>query len=238
MTTKNFFIAVVPARKNSKGIKNKNLLYYKGDRIVNLAISVGLKLKFIDKVILSTDSEKIIKISNKYHKKIMIIKRKKSLSLDQTPMHPVLKDAVVKYESKYNKKVSGVIILDPTSPLRKKIDIYKCYKKFSSNKVDLVLTVHESEANPYFSVVEKNKKYFKLVKGNALNLGSRQVAPNVYTINTICWIYSRNSIVKSNLRIPKKTLIQKIDLKNSLELNTILDKKRLIAYEKNNNKQN
>lgn len=234
-STKNF-IAVVPARKNSKGIKNKNLLFYKGKRIINLAISVGLKLNFIDKVILSTDSEKIIKISNEYHDKIMVIKRKKSLSLDKTPMHPVLQDAVIKYEKKYNKKVSGVVILDPTSPLRKKMDIQKCYRKFISKKLDLVLTVHESEANPYFSVVEKNKKYFKLVKGSKLNLGSRQVAPNVYSINTICWIYSRNSIIKSNIRIPKKTLIQKIDLKKTLELNTLIDKKKLITYEKNSNK--
>ena len=232
MPSKNIFVAVVPARKNSKGIKNKNLLFYKGIRIINLAISLGLKSKFIEKVILSTDSDKIIDISKKYHKKIMVIKRKKKLSLDKTPMHPVLKDAIINFETKYKKKINGVIILDPTSPLRDKKDIIKCVKKFNFNKVDLVLTVHESDSNPYFSMLEKNKKYYELTNGNNLNIGSRQASPKVYSINTICWIYSRDAIINSNVRIPIKTLIHKINLKKSLELNTLKDKKKLLIYEK------
>ena len=86
MSSKKIFVAVVPARKNSKGIKNKNLLYYKGKRIINLAISLGLKIKIINKVI-STDSNEIIDLSKKF-KQIMIIKKEK-LAQDKTPMHPV-----------------------------------------------------------------------------------------------------------------------------------------------------
>ena len=232
MSSKKIFVAVVPARKNSKGIKNKNLLYYKGKRIINLAISLGLKIKIINKVILSTDSNEIIDLSKKYHKQIMIIKRKKKLAQDKTPMHPVLKDAIIKYEKIYKKQVDGVIILDPTSPLREKKDIDLCIKKFISNKVDLVLTVNKSDSNPYFSMIEKNKTFFKLIKGANFNIGSRQLAPKVYSINTICWIYSRNAIINSKIRIPIKTLIHEISLKKSLELNTLEDKRNLIIQEK------
>jgi len=232
MPLKKTLIALVPARKNSKGIKNKNLLFFRGERIINRAIKIGLKLKAVEKVILSTDSQKIINITKKFHKKIMVIKRNKKIALDKTPMHPVLIDTVRKYEKDFKKKIDGVIILDPTSPLREKNDIDKCIKKFLFKKVDLLLTVHCSESNPYFSILEKGRKYFKLVKGEKLNIGSRQQAPKVFSINTICWIYSRKAILNSNLRIPKKTFIQEIDLKKTLELNLKMDKKKLSIYDK------
>ena len=78
-------LGAVFARKNSKGIKNKNLLRFKNKTLVGHAVDQGYKSKFIKKVYISSDSKKIIKEAKKY-KAIAPFKRPKSLSRD-TPPH-------------------------------------------------------------------------------------------------------------------------------------------------------
>ena len=161
------FLAIVPARSGSKEVPNKNLILFKKKRITNIAIDIGLSIKKIKKVIISTDSKKILAFAKKYGNKIMKIKRKKKLSEDKTPMLPVLKDALIKFEKKYKEKIDAMIILDPTSPLRQKKDIEKGMKIFKKENVDLLLSCHKATVSPYFSLFEKKGKFYQLSKKTA-----------------------------------------------------------------------
>ena len=60
------FVALIPARKGSKGIKNKNLKKINGYTLVELAIGIAIKSKIFDKIILSSNSQTIIKSVSKY----------------------------------------------------------------------------------------------------------------------------------------------------------------------------
>ena len=55
-------LAIVPARGNSKGIKNKNLRKIKGLSLVEHAGHILKKVSWIDYSIISSDSDKIIKV--------------------------------------------------------------------------------------------------------------------------------------------------------------------------------
>ena len=59
-------IAIIPARSGSKRIKNKNIKKFHGKPIIAWSILEALKAKVFDKVIVSTDSEKIAKIARNY----------------------------------------------------------------------------------------------------------------------------------------------------------------------------
>ena len=59
-------LAVIPARAGSKRIKNKNIKKFFGKPIISYSISQALKSKIFDKVIVSTDSDKIANISERY----------------------------------------------------------------------------------------------------------------------------------------------------------------------------
>ena len=61
-------IALVAARKGSKGVRNKNLIKFGKKNIVNSAVLLGLKTDLIDKVILTSDSDKILKSVKKKQK--------------------------------------------------------------------------------------------------------------------------------------------------------------------------
>jgi len=215
-------IALVAARKGSKEVKNKNLIRLGKLNIVNIAILLGLKIKSIHKIILSSDSDKILN-STKKNKKIFKIKRPSYLAKDKTPMLPVMQHTIYSFEKKFKKKISFLVILDPTSALRAKKDVLKAIKIIKKKKLDLLVSVNEAEYNPYFSIVEKQGRFFSLSKGKNLNIGSRQEAKKVYNINTVVWIYSRHAIIKEKKRIPIRTGIINIPAERTLEINTKRD---------------
>jgi len=75
-------IAFIPAKKNSRGLKNKNLKKLNDLSLVELTIINAKKSKFINEIYLSSDSNKILDIGKK--QKINVIKRKKHLSTHNT----------------------------------------------------------------------------------------------------------------------------------------------------------
>ena len=62
-TINNDFICIIPARSGSKGLKNKNLLKINGIPLVLWPINSAKKVKFIKKIVLSSDSKKILNIA-------------------------------------------------------------------------------------------------------------------------------------------------------------------------------
>jgi len=222
-------LGLIAARKGSAGVKNKNLIKIRNKEITKIAVNLAINCSDIDNVILSTDSKKILDLI-KENKKLLKLKRHKNLAKNNTPMLPVIKNAVTYFEKTENKKISELVIFDPTAPLRTMNDIKAAKKIFDKKKPDLLLSVHESGHNPYFSMLEKKGKYYKLSKNLNRNPGSRQQAPKVYEVNTIVWIYSREAIFSEKRRIPKKTLIFKTPINRSIDIDTKNDINKINFY--------
>jgi len=232
---KGITLGLIAARKGSVGLKKKNLIKIQNQTITKTALKLAIKCSAIDNVILSTDSNKILNLIKK-NKKLIKLKRKKSLSKNNTPMLPVIKNAVAFYEKIKKKKISKLVIFDPTSPLRTMEDIQRAIKIFNKKKPNLLLSVHKAQHNPYFSIVEKKEKYYRLCKNPEKNPGTRQEVSKVYEINTIVWIYSRHAIFSEKKRIPKKTLIFKTPVKRSIDIDTSDDIDRIYYYLNKSNK--
>lgn len=226
---KKITLGLIAARKNSKGVKNKNLIKINNNYIVKTAVDLALSSAKIDKVVLSSDCHRILNLV-KENKKLFKLKRSVKIATDKTPMLPVIKDAIIKLEKSYKYKVSKLVIFDPTSPLRKLSDIENGLKIFNKFKPDLLLSVHNSTHNPYFSMVEKKGKYYNLSKNLKASPGSRQEVPVVYEINTLVWIYSREAIFKINQRIPKKTKVLITPEERSIDIDTKHDIKKINYY--------
>ena len=65
-------ICIIPARKNSKRIKNKNIINFYGKPIIYYAIKIAKKSKLFSRIVVSTDCVKIAKIAIL---KIILIKK-------------------------------------------------------------------------------------------------------------------------------------------------------------------
>ena len=83
--------AVIAARANSKGIKDKNLQYIDKKNLVQISIEQGLRT--CNTVILSSDSKEINEIGRNY-KGVFVIERNLELAKDETPKLPVLRNAI------------------------------------------------------------------------------------------------------------------------------------------------
>ena len=109
-------LAIIPARKNSKRVKNKNVVSINNKPLVSYAIESALKSKFIDKIIVSSDDKKIINISKKLGIKVSGL-RPANLSRDKSKTIDVIKYEINKLREN-NEIFDYVILLQPTSPLR------------------------------------------------------------------------------------------------------------------------
>ena len=83
------------ARSGSKGVKNKNIINFNGKPLIGHAIDVCKKSKYIEKVVVSTDSEEIAEISKSYGAEVPFL-RPTNLATDQSPEVLSWKNIVIK----------------------------------------------------------------------------------------------------------------------------------------------
>ena len=116
-------LAIIPARGGSKRIKNKNIKNFFKKPIISYPINEAIKSKIFDKIIVSTDSDKIRKISQKFGANVFF-KRPKKLSGDKVSDKLVIKHAI-EWVTKHIGKVRYVCVIYPTAALIKKKDLKK-----------------------------------------------------------------------------------------------------------------
>ena len=137
-------LGVTLARGGSKSIKNKNIIELIGKPLIAYTILEAQKSKYINDYIISTDSEKIAKISRKFNADVPFL-RPKNLSTSKSSSVSALIHAVKFMEKKNKKKYDYVIELMCTNPLKNVVDIDTIIKKIIKHKANTVIAVHRVE---------------------------------------------------------------------------------------------
>lgn len=136
------YLAVIPARSGSKGILGKNLKEINGKPLIAWSIEHALSSPEVQHVVVSTDSEEIAKVARNYGAEVPFI-RPIDLAQDLTPSEPVLRHAIEFYE-KQDCLFDAVILLQPTSPLRKDAALSRAILEFERSASDSLLSVCEN----------------------------------------------------------------------------------------------
>lgn len=213
-------IGLIPARGGSKSFPDKNIQLLGGKPLIAHAIECGLASPSIDKLIVSTDSDKIAKISLEYGADVPFI-RPENLAQDDSPMLPVLEHAIIEIENADKIEVECIVLLEPTGPLRRVKDIEGAMKIFRSKDCDAVVSGNESQNHPAFKMITKEDEYYKLYSDSRIT--RRQDTPKAYDLKPIVWIYSRNAIMVEKSRLPKKTLLYEIQPNRGIDIDTEFD---------------
>ena len=186
-------IAFIFARGGSKGLKDKNILQIRDKPLIAHSIDLAKKIKEIDKIFVSTDSDKIANIGEKYG--AQIIERPKELAMDNSPEWLSWQHAINFFNNKYG-PFKKFLSLPPTAPLRSINDIQKCLDALKG-KVDIVTTMTESHRNPWFNMVtysEKNND-ISLINKNDL-IKRRQDAPKCFDLSTVAYVANPDFVIK------------------------------------------
>lgn len=146
MITKYKILALIPARGGSKGIKDKNIVDLCGRPLISYTIGAALKSKYIDSVVVSTDSPKISSVSLNYGAMVPFLRPKK-LASDTAKTIEVMEHALKKLMY-LGKKYDIVVLLQATSPLRSYKDIDCALELFVERKGQSLLSINEVSKHP------------------------------------------------------------------------------------------
>jgi len=212
-------LGITPARGGSKGIKKKNLAMVKGKPLLQYTFDCVANLTCLDDYIVSTEDSEIANYAKKAKVSVPFI-RPAHLATDDAAMMPVLKHALLSYEEMNNTEIDVLILLDATAPLRKAEDVEKALHMFNTNHCSAVVSGNLPSRNPYFNMVKPSGKFVEMaINSSDKSYSSRQSSPTVYDLNTVVWIFSRETVINED-RIPKKTCFYHVPLDRCIDIDT------------------
>lgn len=130
--------AVIPARGGSKGVPNKNIRQVAGKPLIVWTIQQALDAHSVDRVVVSTDSPEIAKIAIAAGAEVPGL-RPPDLAGDAVQTEPVLIHAVEQWCR--DDRPDLVLLLQPTSPIRKKGAIDRSVDALWAQGADSLLSV-------------------------------------------------------------------------------------------------
>ena len=183
-------LAIIPARGGSKRLPGKNIKPLAGKPLIAWTIDAALKSKYIDRVVVSTDSIEIADVALKFGGEVDM--RPEELATDTSTSDEVIKYVVEKLESQ-KKFYDYVILLQPTSPLRTVTCIDSAFDKMISKNKKAVVSMSRCEHSPLLSNIlpaDESLSGFlpKHVKSRS------QDNPTYYRINGAIYIFSREFV--------------------------------------------
>ena len=229
-------VAIIPARGGSKRIKNKNIKLFFGKPIITYVIKLLIKSKIFDKIIVSTDNNKIAKICAKSGAEILF-KRPKFLAGDHISTSEVVRHAI-KWMSKNLSKPSRVCCVYPTAVLLTLSDLRKSFIKFKSNKYDYLFSAtkysHPIQRSFYIDrdkIIMNNKKNY--------NKRTQDLKDYYYDIGQFYW-GKTNSWLNNKIIFDKNSTIQIIPKHRAQDIDDLQDWKfveKLFLINKKKNKK-
>ena len=208
-------IAIILARGGSKGIPGKNIKSFLGKPLLVWTIMQAKISKNISKVYLSSDSNKILEIGKKYG--AIAIKRPKNISGDKAKSE----EAVLHLLTKLDYNPDGIVMLEPTAPLRNLTDIDSCVNDFYHYKWDSGFT---GAILDDFLIWKFNKKEkLEPINYNFKKKVPRQLREPEIVENGCIFIFTPESIKKYNNRFGGKIGFSANQVWQSFEIDNIED---------------
>lgn len=150
----NEVLVIIPARKGSKRVKNKNTRIIKGKPLIYWSIKYAKKYVKNEDIIVSSDSKIICEISKS--EKIQFLKRPKNISGDKSNVYLTIKHVLKKIKNKL--KYKYIVLLQPTSPIRPKNMIADALRLLKKNKKFQNL-VHLEKTSYNIGYLSKQKEW-------------------------------------------------------------------------------
>lgn len=208
---------LIPARGGSKGIPHKNIKPLAGKPLIHYSIDVARELTTDDNICVSTDDDEIIKVVEDYGLKVPF-KRPSELATDTASTNDVILHAINYYKS-IGKSYDVIVLLQPTSPLRKSQHIKEALSLYKSD-VDMVISVKKSHTATVLCK-ENNDGFIELILNKRAK--RRQDIDHYYEYNGAIYVFNTKSILNggfSNLKNKTKYLM---DSDVSIDIDSLLD---------------
>jgi CMP-N,N'-diacetyllegionaminic acid synthase len=136
---------LIPARGGSKGIPGKNIRPLNGKSLIRYSIDTAREITKDEFICVSTDSEEIRQNALDYGLTVPFM-RPAELATDTAGTHEVVVHALDWYKTNRSMTFDSVVLLQPTSPIRRQSDVAKAIELFT-DECDMVVSVSAVRSN-------------------------------------------------------------------------------------------
>lgn len=213
-------LAVIPARSKSKRIANKNIRNFLGKPLIAYAIGQALRLPFIDRVVVDTDSKKIATVAKRFGAEVPFL-RPERLARGRSVLVDSLLHLLQRLKKEERYVPTYILILQATSPLRELDDIKKCWRLMRDSAATTVLTVCPTHPKLYHL---RGKNDLILVNGSEAASNNTQEWEPGYVLNgCFAYIVKVAALQREKRVITKRTKAVVCDKWRSIDLDTPAD---------------
>ena len=182
-------IAVIPARGGSKSVPQKNIKLLAGKPLIAWSIEAARATPEIDRIIVSTDDEKIASVAREYGAEVY--ERPAHLATDQALVIDALRDLIRRLHDE-GEASEIIVLLEPTCPLRSPEDIRESLMLLGGG-LDSVATFKEAELNPHRAWrIDQNRP--EVFVPGAVPWLPRQKLPKAYQLNGAVYAFVGNGL--------------------------------------------
>lgn len=217
-------VAIIPARSGSKSIPDKNIKHLAGKPLIAYSIAAARLAKNIDRVIVSTDSQKYADIAAQYGAEVPFL-RPAEISGDTATDYMCIKHALDWLQYQEGSQPEYLVHLRPTTPLRDSRCIEDAIELLRNNEVATALrSVHEMSESAY-KTMEIETGFLKRAFCGSFDLDAandnRQRFSKTYHPNGYVDVI-RSSFVRENQKLHGNCVLAYIS-ESAVEVDTIND---------------
>jgi len=210
-------LGIIPARGKSKTVPKKNIKNLAGKPLISYTIEHASRSKYIKKVIVSTDDEQIASVSQSYGAQVVI--RPPDLARDSSPIIDTIFH--VAKSLRVDNDFEIIVLLQPTSPLRKTTDIDNAIELFIKNDCTSVISVCDNR-KLYWSLILKNGYLIPFLKKEYLAM-RRQKLPKLFIPNGAIFISTLHDLYRKKSFYTGKVIPYIMPIERSIDIDTLVD---------------
>ena len=201
-------LIVIPARGGSKGVPRKNIKVLGDKPLIQYTIDAAKGVFDDEFICVSTDDFEIKSVVEQFGLKVPFL-RPNELASDTAGTYEVLLHAISYYESK-GYFPDTLILLQPTSPFRTSAHIKEALKLYHES-IDMVVSVKETKANPYYILFEEDRNVYL------------KNCPKVWEYNGAIYIINVKALKEKTISQFTKVCKFEMDETSSHDIDTLLD---------------
>ena len=202
--------ALVPMKGRSERVPNKNIRLLAGKPCFHWIMETLSKSKYIDEIIINTDSEEIAESAQK-HFDVTILERPEYLLGDMVSIQPLIEYDLSQTDGQFYFQTHS------TNPLIRTETIDKAIETFRSSP----------DYDALFSVTEVKQRFYwpdgKAINHDPKHLIRTQDLPPIYHENSCFYIFSRETNVNYKTRLGSKPQMFPIDLLEAADIDDMED---------------
>ena len=214
-------LALIPARGGSKRLPGKNILLLGGKPLIVWSIDVAKNIHDICDILVSTDDPAIAEICIDAGAFVPWL-RPPELATDITGSVDVALHALDWYEAEKG-VVDGVLLLQPTSPFRSKINLKRGIKLFKQHGGKAVLGVSPTQAHPMWTLKMEGNYLVPFMQESGFEIRSQDLSP-VYVVNGSFYLITPAELRTRRSFVGDKTIpLVTTSEKESIDIDTVWD---------------